>query len=164
MKGNIPSTLNSQSWKINFWEIGSWIKEFLESVREFFSFDIYDILNNDNEKDLEDFMMIMTSWMYPKMADNLKEPFFRKQSSAGDEWCFKVNDFVNPWVLKKLYDSNMVDFWTNWDDNSFYHLETTYAERRLRIIFHNSAYYKNREKLSFEELVEKNEPVRICWY
>jgi hypothetical protein len=66
--------------------------------------------------------------------------------------------------IKKLYESRKVEFWTNWDDFSNYRLETEFDWKRLVIVFYNSADYNDRRKLSFEELLENNEPVRVCLY
>ncbi len=164
MNRNFPKSLDLQAWKINFWEITSWIKELLEWFRDFFSFWISEILDNPEDKNLDNFILMISSWAYPQMTDDSKDRFFRKQSRAKDEWCVKINDLVDLWNLKNLYESDLVNYWSNDDDFSFYEVETMYEWRRLRVIFYNSAYYKDRRKLSFEELVEKNEPVRVCFY
>lgn len=163
MNGNIPNTLNNQSWKINFWEIATWIKELLDNFRDFFSFWVSEILDNPEDKNLEDFMLMVSSWAYPQMTDDSKDVFFRKRSYAKDEWCIKLNDFLDLKAIKNLYESRKLVFWTNGCDFSNYRLETEYDWKRLVIVFYNSSDF-DRKKLSFEELVEKNEPVRVCLY
>lgn len=158
MSRNLPSTLNSQSGKLNLWEIMSWISEFIENLRFSFWFDVFDVLNERNP-DIEQFMSMISSWAYSKVIDDSL-----KRSYAKDEWLIKLQDVLDLGSIKKLYENKKVYFWTNGDDVSNYRLETVFEWRKLVIVFYNSAYYKDRRKLSFKELVEKNEPVRVCLY
>lgn len=96
-----------------------------------------------------------------------------RRSSVKDEWYISLQDIIaiephNIPVLKKIYGNNQKSFWTNEADASFFNYEGEYQGRRFRVIFYNSTKYDFDKliqlKVSFDELVKKNEMVRICWY
>lgn len=167
---NELKSLESQNWSLNLWKIFTWFMEMLSNFKKDLSLDVLAILNDPNEK-LDKFFSIIYSWKFPEMLDRsreLEERFFVKHSNAFNEWCMKIQDLTSNnkhlEFIQKLYESKMVSYWSNYDDFSFYQIETVYKWRKLRIMFYNSSDRKTRKKLSFNELLEKNEPVRICWY
>lgn len=109
----------------------------------------------------------------PRTKWSILIPQAERRSSAKDEWYVSLQDIIqaephNTPVMQKMYQSHETKFWSNDDDFSFFNYEGGYQGRRFRVIFYNSVKYDfdrlMQVKVPFDELLKKNEMVRICWY
>ncbi len=124
---------------------------------------ISDIIGSDSVDDGKKIISLINSWKFSKASRESTDIFMRKMTEAKDEWCFYVQDFKDKDYLKSLYEWENTSFWTNGGNFGHYRFETTFQSRKLSIFFYHSADYHG-EKVSFDELLEKNEPIRVCLY
>lgn len=135
----------------------------MSKAKDILSMRVSDILIKDKGDVTKRFLSIMLSWKIQKSSAQSNDAFMRKTTNAKDEWSFYMRDFKDRDCLKSMYESENVSFWTNGGNFWHYRLETTYQWRRLMVIFYNSADYHG-VKISFDELLEKNEPMRVSFF
>lgn len=162
MKNEITS-LKHQSWKLDVWSIFEWIQKFVEKIKN----SVNNIKETEIEKDIWNIFLTIYNSNFQQVPEKSEERFYKKHSYAKDEWVIWIKEFIQ-WellpTLQKLYESDSLSYWSNFDDFSFYEISTKFEWRKFRIIFYNSEDRLNWWKKSFTELLKENQPIRICWY
>lgn len=158
--------IKNQSWKLDIWAIFEWILELIEKVKK----SVSKTSEIDGQKQISALMDLISKSNIAEVKNNSGTNaifFLRKHSSARNEWCIKLNNLRSLWgifIIKSMYESGLVSYWSNDDDFSFYEVESVYEWRKIRIIFYNSCNRQNNKKIPFNKLLEEDEVIRICWY
>lgn len=157
------SSLHTQKWHLN---VGG-IVDAMREIASQFGNTISSILKSDSlDNDL-----YMLTYILGDLPE-FRTPNIEKRSSSQDERDMKINDFIQAgaitpvsmkWLLKDFYLSRHTTYWSNGDDFYQYRFESVFEWRKFVIVFYNSSDM-NRKKISFEELINKNSLVRVCWY
>lgn len=162
MSKKITQPHNKENRKINTHTVG-WFQWVVSKAKDILSMRVSDILVRDKGDNTKRFFSILLSSKLPKSSSQSADVFMRKITDAKHEWSFYAQDFKNRECLRDIYEWENVFFWTNGSNFWHYRFETTYQWRRLSVMFYNSADYDGK-KVSFEEFVQKNEPMRVCFY
>ncbi|MDD3794170.1 MAG: hypothetical protein PHI37_05120 [Candidatus Gracilibacteria bacterium] len=162
MKNEITS-LKHQSGKLDVGSIFEGIQKFVEKIKN----SVNNIKETEIEKDIGNIFLTIYNSNFQQVPEKSEERFYKKHSYAKDEWVIGIKEFIQGELLptlQKLYESDSLSYWSNFDDFSFYEISTKFEGRKFRIIFYNSEDRLNGGKKSFTELLKENQPIRICWY
>lgn len=153
---------NRENRKMNTQTIG-WFQWVVSKAKSILAMRVFDVVNDKKGDEIKTLISMMFSWKIPRASLQWTDIFMKKATDAKDEWAFHMQDIKNKECLKDIYEGENLFFWTKGDNFWHYRFESTYKGRRIGIMFYNSADYHG-QKVSFEELVQKNEPVRVCFY